>query len=90
MNYTIKTITKNTWYFIKCEIPELMSNWRLIPRLLMALYTYAFYSVTTWFMAMPDPTTAQAGFVSVIIGAGAAWFGLYVGSGKISKGKEDK
>jgi len=90
MKNTIKTITKNTWYFIKCEIPELMSNWRLIPRLLMALYTYAFYQVTTWFMAMPDPTTAQAGFVSVIIGAGAAWFGLYVGSGKISKGKEDK
>ena len=41
-------------------------------------------------MAMPDPTTAQAGFVSVIIGAGAAWFGLYVGSGKITKNKEEK
>tara|TARA_R100001230_G_C5533735_1_gene66805 strand:+ start:74 stop:346 length:273 start_codon:yes stop_codon:yes gene_type:complete len=90
MKNTIKTIIKNVWYFIKCEIPELMSNWRLIPRLLMALYTYAFYMVTTWFMAMPDPTTAQAGFVSVIIGAGAAWFGLYVGSGKITKNKEEK
>ena len=90
MKNTIKTIIKNTWYFIKCEIPELMSNWRLIPRLLMALYTYAFYSVTTWFMAMPDPTTAQAGFVSVIVGAGAAWFGLYVGSGKINKPTDKK
>ena len=76
----MKNIIKNVWYFIKTEIPELMSNWRLIPRLLMALYTYAFYSVTQWFMAMPDPTNAQAGFVSVIIGAGAAWFGLYTGS----------
>tara|TARA_S200002703_G_scaffold75479_1_gene65138 strand:+ start:1632 stop:1886 length:255 start_codon:yes stop_codon:yes gene_type:complete len=71
---------KNTWYFIKCEIPEFMSNWRLIPRLLMALYCYAFYTVTAWFMAMPDPTNAQAGFVSVVVGAGAGFFGLYVGS----------
>jgi hypothetical protein len=45
----------------------------------------AFYQVTTWFMAMPDPTTAQASFVSVIVGAGAGFFGLYVGTGKGDK-----
>ena len=56
----------------------------------MAMYTYAFYTVTTWFMAMPDPTTAQTGFVSVVVGAGAAWFGLYCGSGKIVKPEEPK
>ena len=44
-------------------------------------YAYAFYSVTEWFMALPDPTNAQSAFVSVVVGAGAAWFGLYVGSG---------
>ena len=27
------------------------------------------------------PTNAQAAFISTIVGAGAAWFGLYVGSG---------
>jgi hypothetical protein len=67
-----------------------MSNWRLIPRLLMALYTYAFYSTTQWFMAMPEPTTAQAGFVATIVGAGAGFFGLYVGSGKINKPSDKK
>jgi hypothetical protein len=77
----MKYYTKQIWYFTKCEIPELMANWRIIPRLLMALYTYAFYSVTTWFMAMPDPTTAQTGFVATVVGAGAGFFGLYVGSG---------
>jgi hypothetical protein len=81
----MKNIIKNTWHFFKCELPELMGNWRLIPRLLMAMYCYAFYSVTAWFMAMPDPTNAQAGFVSVVVGAGAAWFGLYVNSGKVEK-----
>ena len=79
---SLTTIIKMIWYFIKCEIPELMGNWRMIPRLLMALYCYAFYTVTTWFMAMPAPTMEQAGFVSVVVGAGAGFFGLYVGSSK--------
>ena len=81
----IWNLLKNFWYFAKCEIPEFMNNWRLIPRLLMALYCLAFYQVTTWFMSMPDPTTAQAGFVSVIVGAGAGFFGLYVGTGQNKK-----
>tara|TARA_X000001382_G_C3138469_1_gene168724 strand:- start:689 stop:949 length:261 start_codon:yes stop_codon:yes gene_type:complete len=81
----MKNIIKNIWHFFKCELPELMGNWRLIPRLLMAMYCYAFYSVTAWFMAMPEPTNAQAGFVSVVVGAGAAWFGLYVNTGKVEK-----
>jgi len=28
------------------------------------------------------PNNAQAGFVSVVVGAGAAWFGLYVNKGR--------
>jgi hypothetical protein len=27
-------------------------------------------------MTLPDPTNSQSAFVSVIVGAGAAWFGL--------------
>ena len=38
-------------------------------------------------MTIPEPNMAQAGLVSVITGAGAAWFGLYVNSGS---GKTDK
>ena len=34
-------------------------------------------------MNLPDPTNAQAGFVSVIVGAGAGFFGIYV-NGKSS------
>ena len=75
---------KDVWYFIKCEIPQLMSNWRLIPRVFMMLYGMAFYQTMTWFMSLPEPNNAQAGFVSVVVGAGAAWFGLYV-NGKPSK-----
>jgi len=35
-------------------------------------------------MNIPDPNNAQAGFVSVVVGAGAAWFGLYVNGGRAS------
>ena len=64
-----------TWY----NTAEGFDKWRVFPRLLITLYGYAFYTTTSWFMALPDPTSAQSAFVSVIVGAGAAWFGLYVG-----------
>jgi hypothetical protein len=42
-------------------------------------YIYAFYKSVTWFMTLPDPTNSQAMYISTIVGAGAAFFGLYVG-----------
>ena len=33
-------------------------------------------------MSLPEPTNAQSAFVSVVVGAGAAWFGLYVGGSR--------
>ena len=56
-----------------------LDKFRVIPRLIMLAYIYAFYSATVWFMALSDPTNAQAAFISTIVGAGAAFFGLYVG-----------
>ena len=47
----------------------------------MLLYGLAFYRGMNWFMELENPTLEQAGFVSTLVGAGAAWFGLYVGSG---------
>jgi len=84
-----KSIIKNVWWFLKCEIPQFMSNWRMIPRIFMLLYGYAFYMTMQWFMALPEPNNAQAGFVSVVVGAGAAWFGLYV-NGKPSTIEDNK
>ena len=63
----------------------MLDNWRVIPRLLIFMYAVVFYQTMNWFMGLPDPNNAQAGFVSVIVGAGAAWFGLYVNSGSGKK-----
>ena len=63
--------------------PEKLSAWRIVPRLLILCYMLVFYQTTQWFMNLGQngsdlPNNAQAGFVSVIVGAGAAWFGIYV------------
>ena len=33
-------------------------------------------------MELPQPSIEQSGLVSIVVGAGAAWFGLYTGSSK--------
>lgn len=86
---TGKNIIKNVWVFLRDEVPQFLSNWRMIPRVFMILYGVAFYETMQWFMTLSDPNNAQAGFVSVVVGAGAAWFGLYV-NGKPSKIEIDK
>ena len=68
-----------SWY--NASHAQAIDKWRIWPRLLITLYGVMFYKTTDWFMSLPDPTNAQSAFVSVIVGAGAAWFGLYVGSG---------
>ena len=75
-----------TWYNRTAGV---LDKFRAIPRLIMLAYIYVFYSATIWFMALPDPTNAQAAFISTIVGAGAAFFGLYVGKpgASIPKGK---
>jgi hypothetical protein len=42
------------------------------------MYGLSFYQVTNWFMSLPDPSNAQSGFVSVVVTAGAGFFGIYV------------
>ena len=64
--------------------PEGLSAWRIIPRLLIQSYMIVFYQTCNWFMNLTDPNNAQAGFVSVVVGAGAAWFGIYVNGTRAS------
>lgn len=60
--------------------PKQFDQWRPIPRLLVALYGLMVWQVVQWFMGLEDPTGAQSAFVSTVVGAAAAWFGLYCNS----------
>ena len=58
---------------------------RIFPRVFISTYIYLLYKVTIWCMGVEDPTIAQSGLVSIVVGAGAAWFGLYAGTSKSKK-----
>lgn len=64
------------------KLAEAFDTWRVVPRALVVGYCWMLVQVSQWFMALPDPTSAQAAFVSTIVGAAAAIFGLYTNSGK--------
>ena len=60
--------------------PEWLDKWRIWPRMILTLYGIAFYRTTEWFMAIPqdEVSNAAAAYVSVIVGAGAGFYGIYV------------
>ena len=67
------------------ELAEAVDSWRIFPRVFLTIYIVLLYETVHWFMELEDPNNAQAGLISVIVGAGAAWFGLYVNGKKPDK-----
>jgi len=63
-------------------LSNMIDAWRIFPRAFLSIYIFLLYYSTMWFMNLPDPTLEQSGLISVIVGAGAAWFGLYAGTAK--------
>ncbi len=63
-------------------LAKTLDAWRIFPRVFICMYLFILVQSFNWFISLPDPTTQQAGLVSTVIGVGAAWFGLYVNSGK--------
>ncbi len=64
------------------EVAEVIDSYRIWPRALITLYGIMVYMTSIWFMQLPDPTGSQAAFISTIWGASAAWFGIYVSTGR--------
>ena len=84
--------TKNPhqrWIFLA----QAIDSWRIFPRAFLSVYMYLLYYTTFWFMDLEAPSFEQSGLISIVVGAGAAWFGLYAGtsgSSKSFKGEEKK
>jgi|SRR5210317_394601 len=70
------------------HLARTVDSWRIFPRIFFTVYIILLYNSITWFMALPDPSAPQSALISTIVGAGAAWFGLYVGTG--SKKNKDE
>jgi hypothetical protein len=67
------------------HLARAVDAWRIFPRLFLTVYIILLYKTVIWYMELPDPTMEQSGLISVVVGAGAAWFGLYTGSSKKDK-----
>ena len=62
-----------------------IDSWRIFPRMFLSVYIILLYKCTIWFMDLPQPSFEQSGLISIVVGAGAAWFGLYAGTTNSSK-----
>ena len=62
------------------HLARAVDAWRIWPRAFLSVYIFLIYFVVMWFLDLPDPTMEQSGLISILVGAGAAWFGLYVNS----------
>ena len=67
------------------DLAKAIDSWRIFPRIFITTYIYLLYKVVIWYMNLQAPTMEQSGLISIVVGAGAAWFGLYTGSSKKSK-----
>jgi hypothetical protein len=68
------------------HLARAVDSWRIFPRVFLSFYIFLLYYSTMWFMALDEPSLEQSGLISIIVGAGAAWFGLYAGTSNSSKG----
>ena len=76
---SIKDLGPNPFVWV-IHLARAVDAWRIFPRIFITTYIYLLYKVVVWYMELPDPTMEQSGLVSIVVGAGAAWFGLYTGS----------
>ena len=68
------------------HLARAIDSWRIFPRAFLSVYIFLLYYSTMWFMALEEPSFEQSGLISIIVGAGEAWFGLYAGTSNSSKG----
>ena len=72
-----KTNPWQKWIYLS----KMIDSWRIWPRAFLSVYIFLIYYVVMWFLDLPEPTLEQSGLINILVGAGAAWFGLYVNSG---------
>ena len=65
------------------DLAKAVDAWRIFPRVFLTVYIVLLYKVVIWYMGIGTAVTMeQSGLVSIVVGAGAAWFGLYTGTSK--------
>lgn len=80
LDTTTKEVRSNRFQVL-LELAEVIDAYRIFPRAFISTYLYLLIETAQWFMTITEPNASQAGLISVVVGAGAAWFGLYTSTG---------
>ena len=64
------------------KLADALDKLRIFPRLFMGVYIWMLVEAGTWFLKLDAPSLEQAGYMSVIVGAGIGWMSAYVNSGR--------
>ena len=81
---SVKDLGPNPYVRI-IHMARAVDAWRIFPRLFLTVYIILLYKCVIWYMNLSAPTMEQSGLISIVVGAGAAWFGLYTGTSKSKK-----
>ncbi len=58
---------------------NLLDQWRILPRVMMAVQTIVYIRCIEWALSQPDLSTSQAGLISVVTGAMTGSFAIWMG-----------
>lgn len=64
------------------QIAEIVDAYRAVPRILLMGYALLLWHSSAWFMSLPDPTSQQTTFVSILWGACGLITGWYFNTGR--------
>ena len=78
---TTEKVVKQNRFEALMEFADVLDAYRIFPRAFIGVYLYILVETVQWFMTVSEPNASQAGLISVVVGAGAAWFGLYTSTG---------
>jgi drug/metabolite transporter (DMT)-like permease len=73
------------WVALKCralDMAEIIDAHRIFPKFFVAGYGALCWHMALWFEALPNPTSAQAAFVTIVVSVFAPLFNWYASSGR--------
>ena len=74
-------MNKQSWL----DFAEILDAYRVFPRLFMVAYIILAFYTGFWAIGLETVGTIDVALVSAVLGVGAAWFGLYVKTGRVWK-----
>lgn len=70
------------WKINLLIVAEVIDSFRVVPRVILALYGVLVWQIVDWYMLLPEPSTQHAALVTIVVGVIAPVVGLYQNSGR--------